>query len=235
MTTFLPVQPSSETARQRALWMSTIAFTACFAVWTIFLMRHPHRTRVGPQRNEFVLAPACSANPHGLTGSVARPGIWTDRYGGRVVYTFTSEPRRRRRPSSWPMPQPMPRCCLRRLASVLLAAPCRRRGLCFPFLPGRAAGNGARHFAGQRGVRRSRTSSLLWFSRWGLAGCRSGVGRSPRRHGRRCFGSAPVTTEVLAAPKLRIERAFGWSLSAGTSYEPFAATMIEKSSLPENL
>src|SRR6201990_1003109 len=36
MTTFLPVQPSSETTRERALWMSTIAFTVCFAVWTIF-------------------------------------------------------------------------------------------------------------------------------------------------------------------------------------------------------
>ena len=56
MTTFLPVQPSSETARQRALWMSTIAFTACFSVWTIFsIIGIRIKTELGLSETEFGL------------------------------------------------------------------------------------------------------------------------------------------------------------------------------------
>ncbi|TKB11960.1 MAG: MFS transporter, partial [Mesorhizobium sp.] len=36
MTANLPAAPSQDSAPRQALAMSTIAFTVCFAVWTIF-------------------------------------------------------------------------------------------------------------------------------------------------------------------------------------------------------
>ncbi|HET8545184.1 MAG TPA: MFS transporter, partial [Pseudolabrys sp.] len=32
----MPTKPADVAGQSRALWMSTIAFTVCFAVWTIF-------------------------------------------------------------------------------------------------------------------------------------------------------------------------------------------------------
>ena len=32
----MPTKPAAVAGPSRALWMSTIAFTVCFAVWTIF-------------------------------------------------------------------------------------------------------------------------------------------------------------------------------------------------------
>src|SRR6478609_3069851 len=88
MTTFLPVQPSSETTRERALWMSTIAFTVCFAVWTIFsIIGVRIKQELGLNETEFGLLVGTPI----LTGSLVRMvlGVWTDRYGGRLVYTMT--------------------------------------------------------------------------------------------------------------------------------------------------
>src|SRR6202453_2701143 len=88
MTTFLPVQPSSETTRERALWMSTIAFTVCFAVWTIFsIIGIRIKQELGLNETEFGLLVGTPI----LTGSLTRLvlGIWTGRYGGRVVLTMT--------------------------------------------------------------------------------------------------------------------------------------------------
>src|ERR1700730_1023012 len=88
MTTFLPVQPSSETTRERALWMSTIAFTVCFAVWTIFsIIGIRIKQELGLSETEFGLLVAMPI----LTGSLVRIvlGVWTERYGGRIVYTAT--------------------------------------------------------------------------------------------------------------------------------------------------
>jgi MFS transporter, NNP family, nitrate/nitrite transporter len=88
MTTFLPVQPSSETTRERALWMSTIAFTVCFAVWTIFsIIGIRIKQELGLNETQFGLLVGTPI----LTGSLVRLvlGIWTGRYGGRVVFTFT--------------------------------------------------------------------------------------------------------------------------------------------------
>ena len=88
MTTSLPVQPSSETTRERALWMSTIAFTVCFAVWTIFsIIGIRIKQELGLNETQFGLLLGTPI----LTGSLARLvlGIWTGRYGGRVVFTFT--------------------------------------------------------------------------------------------------------------------------------------------------
>ena len=88
MTTFLPVQPSSETTRERALWMSTIAFTVCFAVWTIFsIIGIRIKQELGLNETQFGLLVGTPI----LMGALVRPvlGIWTGRYGGRVVFTFT--------------------------------------------------------------------------------------------------------------------------------------------------
>ncbi|CCV03507.1 Major facilitator superfamily MFS_1 [Mesorhizobium metallidurans STM 2683] len=68
--------------------MSTIAFTVCFAVWTIFsIIGIRIKQELGLNETEFGLLVGTPI----LTGSLVRMvlGIWTDRYGGRLVYTAT--------------------------------------------------------------------------------------------------------------------------------------------------
>lgn len=75
-------------AAQRALWLSTIAFTVCFAVWTIFsIIGIRIKQQLGLSETEFGLLIGTPI----LIGSLVRVplGIWTPRYGGRVVYTLT--------------------------------------------------------------------------------------------------------------------------------------------------
>ena len=70
----------------RALWMSTVAFTVCFAVWTIFsIIGIRIKDELGLSEAEFGLLVGTPI----LTGSLARIflGIATDRYGGRLVFT----------------------------------------------------------------------------------------------------------------------------------------------------
>ncbi|KRB51250.1 MFS transporter [Rhizobium sp. Root708] len=72
----------------KALWMSTIAFTLCFAVWTIFaIIGIRIKQDLGLNEAEFGLLIGTPV----LTGSLVRIvlGIWTGRYGGRLVYTLT--------------------------------------------------------------------------------------------------------------------------------------------------
>ena len=72
----------------RALWLSTIAFTVCFAVWTIFaIIGIQIKTDLGLTDTEFGLLVGTPI----LTGSLIRLllGIWTDQYGGRIVYSLT--------------------------------------------------------------------------------------------------------------------------------------------------
>jgi MFS transporter, NNP family, nitrate/nitrite transporter len=72
----------------RALWMSTLAFTVCFAVWTIFsIIGVRIKDELGLSETEFGLLIGTPI----LTGSLSRIalGIWTDRYGGRLVFTLT--------------------------------------------------------------------------------------------------------------------------------------------------
>ena len=79
--------PDSRTAN-RALAMSTIAFTTCFAVWTIFsILGLKIREDLGLTETQFGLLVGMPI----LTGSLIRVllGIWTDRLGGRVVYVAT--------------------------------------------------------------------------------------------------------------------------------------------------
>ena len=71
--------------QQRALWASTIAFTVCFAVWTIFsIIGVQIKKDLGLNDTQFGLLVGTPI----LTGSLIRLmlGIWTDQYGGRIVY-----------------------------------------------------------------------------------------------------------------------------------------------------
>lgn len=64
---------------------STFAFTICFAVWMIFaVLGIPVKTQLGLNETEFGLLTAMPV----LSGSLIRVplGIWTDRYGGRIVF-----------------------------------------------------------------------------------------------------------------------------------------------------
>ncbi len=73
-------------AQQRALWLSTIAFTACFAVWMIFAIIGIQIKRdLGLSETQFGLL----AGTPVLTGSLTRLvlGVWTDQYGGRRIFT----------------------------------------------------------------------------------------------------------------------------------------------------
>lgn len=72
----------------RALTTSTIAFTVCFAVWTIFsIIGVALKEQLGLSEIQFGLLIGTPV----LAGSLVRVilGVWTDRYGGRVVYTLT--------------------------------------------------------------------------------------------------------------------------------------------------
>ncbi|WVT75922.1 nitrate/nitrite transporter (plasmid) [Sinorhizobium chiapasense] len=72
----------------KALWISTTAFTICFAVWTIFAIIGVRiKQDLGLSEAQFGLLVGTPI----LTGSVVRLvlGIWTGRYGGRLVYTLT--------------------------------------------------------------------------------------------------------------------------------------------------
>lgn len=72
----------------RALAVSTVAFTVCFAVWTIFsIIGLQIREDLGLSETAFGLLIGLPI----LTGSLVRLplGVWTDRFGGRMVYTLT--------------------------------------------------------------------------------------------------------------------------------------------------
>src|SRR5574343_1097347 len=66
------------------LIVSTLAFTVCFMVWMMFgVIGIPIKEQLGLNATEFGLLTATPV----LTGSLIRVplGIWTDRYGGRIV------------------------------------------------------------------------------------------------------------------------------------------------------
>ncbi|WEX08577.1 MFS transporter [Chelativorans sp. AA-79] len=69
----------------RALAMSTVAFTVCFAVWTIFsIIGVRIKEELGLNEAQFGLLVGTPI----LTGSLIRIvlGVWSDQYGGRPVY-----------------------------------------------------------------------------------------------------------------------------------------------------
>jgi len=81
---------ASDLVQQRKAWsvliVSTLAFTVCFMVWMMFgVIGVPIRKTLDLNATQFGLLMAMPV----LTGSLVRVplGIWTDRYGGRIVMT----------------------------------------------------------------------------------------------------------------------------------------------------
>jgi NNP family nitrate/nitrite transporter-like MFS transporter len=77
---------ASRADQNRALGLSTIAFTACFAVWTIFsIIGVAIKGELGLNDTQFGLLVATPI----LTGSLTRIflGVWTERFGGRLVFS----------------------------------------------------------------------------------------------------------------------------------------------------
>ncbi len=75
----------SSSQQTKSLTVSTLAFTVCFAVWTIFsIIGIKIKQNLGLNDTEFGLLVATPI----LTGSLSRIflGIWTDQFGGRIVY-----------------------------------------------------------------------------------------------------------------------------------------------------
>jgi MFS transporter, NNP family, nitrate/nitrite transporter len=81
-----PHATASRADQTRALSLSTIAFTACFAVWTIFsIIGVAIKGELGLNDTQFGLLLATPI----LTGSLTRIflGVWTEKYGGRLVFS----------------------------------------------------------------------------------------------------------------------------------------------------
>ena len=81
-------QPIKAHEPAAALWLSTLAFTVCFAIWTIFaIIGIRIKQELGLTEAHFGLLIGTPI----LTGSLIRIllGVWTTRYGGRLVYTLT--------------------------------------------------------------------------------------------------------------------------------------------------
>ena len=79
---------SLKTEQTRALTLSTVAFTVCFAIWTIFsILGIQIKQDLGLNDTQFGILVATPI----LTGALSRLilGIWTDQYGGRIVMTIT--------------------------------------------------------------------------------------------------------------------------------------------------
>lgn len=77
----------TRTDQYRALGLSTTAFTVCFAVWTIFsIIGVQIKQDLGLNETQFGILVATPV----LTGSISRIflGVWTEQYGGRLIYTF---------------------------------------------------------------------------------------------------------------------------------------------------
>jgi len=77
----------SAAGASQALWSSTIAFTVCFAVWTIFsIIGIGVKDQLGLTETEFGLLVGTPI----LTGSLSRVllGVWSDQLGGRRVFAI---------------------------------------------------------------------------------------------------------------------------------------------------
>lgn len=75
------------TEQNQALATSTLAFTVCFAVWTIFsIIGIQIKADLGLNDTEFGILVATPV----LTGSLSRIflGVWADQYGGRLIFTL---------------------------------------------------------------------------------------------------------------------------------------------------
>ena len=185
--------------RTTALGMSTLAFTVCFAVWTIFsIIGVQIKKDLGLNDTQFGLLVGTPI----LTGSLIRLilGIWTDQYGGRIVYVGVMLAAAVGDLAAH----------LRLRLSDLPAGGARRRHrrrlvrgrhrLCVALVRGGQAGHRARHLR-RRQCRRRRhqVRGALRHGRVGLEERRQDLGRRARRHGASCSGSPPRTIPQLAA------------------------------------
>ena len=78
------IEPNDQ---RRALWISTIAFAACFAVWTIFSIIGVRIARdLSLNDTQFGLLVGTPI----LSGAISRIvlGVWTDQFGGRIMFTL---------------------------------------------------------------------------------------------------------------------------------------------------
>ncbi|WP_343043059.1 MFS transporter [Paracoccus litorisediminis] len=78
---------ASATEQKKALWLSTFAFTLCFAVWTIFsIIGLAIKDQLGLSEFQYGLLIATPI----LSGSLTRLilGVWTERFGGRLVFSL---------------------------------------------------------------------------------------------------------------------------------------------------
>ena len=76
---------STVKGRTTALGMSTLAFTVCFAVWTIFsIIGVQIKKDLGLSDTQFGLLVGTPI----LVGSLVRLilGLWADQHGGRIVF-----------------------------------------------------------------------------------------------------------------------------------------------------
>src|SRR3954449_1790496 len=78
------IKTASRTRAVSVLIVSTLAFTVCFMVWMMFgVIGIPIKKALNLNSTEFGLLTAMPV----LAGSLIRVplGIWTDRFGGRIV------------------------------------------------------------------------------------------------------------------------------------------------------
>jgi MFS transporter, NNP family, nitrate/nitrite transporter len=83
----MPEKTGTGSGEARALSISTVAFTVCFAVWTIFSIIGVRIAKdLALSDTQFGLLVGTPI----LSGAVSRVvlGIWTDQLGGRLVYTL---------------------------------------------------------------------------------------------------------------------------------------------------
>lgn len=81
------VPEPTEGQRQRVLWLSTVAFTLMFAVWLMFgMLAVKFKPELGLTDGQLYNLTLVAI----LAGSLPRFhfGIWTDKYGGRLVFTL---------------------------------------------------------------------------------------------------------------------------------------------------
>ena len=199
----------------RALWLSTIAFTVCFAVWTIFaIIGIRIKEELGLNETQFGLLVGTPI----LTGSLIRLalGIWTDQYGGRLVYTLTMLSAAVATfalsyAQTYPQISAGGARCRHRRRFV-----CRRRRLRVALVSDREAGHRAWHFRrrqcrrGGDQVHRALRAGRLW-----LAGDGSGLGGRHRPDGHRLLVHRRPTIRCCAsgAPAARSRPVHGLSLS----------------------
>ncbi len=80
------LENTDTSVRHGMLALSTVAFTVCFAVWTIFsIIGVRIKEELGLSETEFGILVATPV----LTGSVSRIflGVWSEQFGGRIVFT----------------------------------------------------------------------------------------------------------------------------------------------------